>query len=54
MKSKFYIDTDNYLDEDTFIKIPKSPKPLDGYTPKGNKRNKKDYSKERQRKRSGD
>ena len=45
---------EQYQDEDTFIKIPKSPKPLDGYAPKGNKRNKKDYSKERQRKRSSD
>lgn len=37
--------------EETFKKIPKSPKPLDGFIPKGKKRGKKDYSKERERKR---
>jgi hypothetical protein len=49
---KFYINTEDYLSEDTFIKIPKTPKPLDGYNPKGKKKNKKDYSQERERKRN--
>lgn len=47
----FHIELEQYQDEDTFIKIPKSPKPLDGYNPKGKKKAKKDYSKERNRKR---
>ena len=42
---------EQYENEETFKKIPKSPKNLDGYTPKGKKRNKKDYSKERSKKR---
>lgn len=45
----------NTLEEyfsDTFEKIKKSPKPLDGVQPKGKKRNKQDYSKERDKKRN--
>ena len=49
----FQIELEQYQDEDTFIKIPKSPKPIDGYVPKG-KKPKKDYSKERERKRNSD
>lgn len=43
---------EQYEQEETFKKIPKSPKNLDGYNPKGKKRNKKDYSKDREKKRS--
>lgn len=43
---------EQYEQEETFKKIPKPPKNLDGYNPKGKKRNKKKYENERERKRS--
>lgn len=49
--SGFARNCDPFEQEETFKKIPKSPKNLDGYNPKGKKKNKKDYSKERSKKR---
>ena len=46
-----YLFTEQYEDQNNFEKIRKSPKNLDN-TAKGKKQNKKDYTKERQRKRS--
>lgn len=50
MNTSIYAVLDN--SEETFKKIPKSPKPLDGYIPKGKKKGKRDYSKERDSKRN--
>lgn len=46
-----YTTIEQYENQDTFEKIRKSPKPIDEFNPKGKKKNKKDYSKERNRKR---
>lgn len=48
-----YLAFDKYEDsaEETFKKIPKNPKNFDKDNQKGKKRNKRDYSKERERKR---
>lgn len=54
MQSIYLTSFEQYEDSETFKKIPKSPKPQEDFNAKGKKRNKKDYSKERSKKRDYD